>query len=195
MEVTPEASLDLPKPTKTPEESPAASPVSSDDDDAGSGAVGSDSDTETLDEQASNLVEQEVWDNAKAEFSIRLPRSFEECKRNSKHYACPPEEDMNGESDDEEWLRLKSTEKSANKYYHVLFGALSNKKMGNTYYHYEQRTKLQYVANIMMQHPMLNARLLCAAMQRWTRNGTPQGLGLYATWWRCICITARSMNV
>ena len=146
MEVTPETSLDLPKPTKTPEESPAASPVTSDDDVAESGAADSDSDTETLDEQASNLVEQEVWDNAKAEFSIRLPRSFEECKRNSKHYACPPEVDMNGESDDEEWLRLKSTEKSANRYYHVLFAALSNKKMGNNYYHYEQRTKLQYVA-------------------------------------------------
>ena len=146
MEVTPEAGLELPKPIRTPEESPAASPVTSDDDGAGSVAADSDSDTETLDEQASNLVEQEVWDNAKAEFSIRLPRSFEECKRNSKHYACPPEVDMNGESDDEEWLHLKSTEKSANRYYHVLFASLSNKKMGNTYYRYEQRTKLQYVA-------------------------------------------------
>ena len=146
MEVTPEASLALPKPTGTPEESPAASPVTSDEDGAGSAPADSDSDAETLDEQASNLVEQEVWDNAKAEFSIRLPRSFEECKRNSKHYACPPEVDMNEESDDEEWLRLKSTEKSANRHYHVLFAALSNKKIGNAYYHYEQRTKLQYVA-------------------------------------------------
>ena len=148
---TSDADLSLPKPTVTPQSSPPPSPKPDapkpeEPDEEQEEGQASDSDEGDNQEQATSKVEQEVWDNARADFKIFRPASLEECKKNNTHYACPGSLDMNDESDDEEWIRMKRTDRSANKYYHVLFSFLNRPGLGCSYYSYEQRTKLQFAA-------------------------------------------------
>ena len=148
---TSDAGLSLPPPTVTPQASPPGSPKpdsqnSEKPDEDQEEGLASDSDEGDAQEQASSKVEQEVWDNARTDFKIFIPASLEECKKNTTHYACPGSLDLNDESDDEEWIRMKSTDRSANKYYKVLFSFLNRPGLGCSYYTYEQRTKLQFAA-------------------------------------------------
>ena len=113
MDVSEGASLSLPAPTRTPPRSRSALPTLEGDEEPQVDVTptNSDSESEKADEQASTLVEQEIWDNAKSEFKTRVPKSLEECKRNSANSACPPEVDIvTGERQGESGVNLANRE-------------------------------------------------------------------------------------
>ena len=104
--------------------------------------LGLESQVEEAEEEAPSISVKAVWDNAKAEFAIRQPKCFAECRKGSKSWGVPGPIDKDGESDDEEWMRQERTDTSTNKFYSVWCNKLNEWKV--PYYNYDQKWKLKW---------------------------------------------------
>ena len=83
-----------------------------------------------------------IWENAKADFAVRQPKCFAECRKGSKAWGIPGPVDKDGQSDDEEWLRQERTDTSPNKFYSVWCNKLND--WPAPYYNYDQKWKLKW---------------------------------------------------
>ena len=91
---------------------------------------------------AESQTEQQIWDNTKSHFRNRIPVCMADCKKSKNHYSCPSDKNMNGESDDEDWMRLRRSDPSPNKMYAVWFDKLRHFPL--SYYDRDQKDKLEW---------------------------------------------------
>ena len=87
---------------------------------------------------------RDIWDNARKKFMLRRPACFSECEIGRGQYSCPPMIDFEGESDDEEWIRLNRKDESVNLFYERMMNVVRNAH--NEYYSHDAKSKLAWAA-------------------------------------------------
>ena len=90
-----------------------------------------------------------IWRNAKGGFREFRPECFSHCQRNLTEYACPDAGDLDGLSDDEEWIKSETTMPSVNTFLQKWTTALDDEKVfGKQYYNHEARPKIRWALSV-----------------------------------------------
>ena len=82
----------------------------------------------------------EIHKNAQGEFKEFIPSCFEECAKGAVKYGCPGIRNLEGESDDEDWMRPTVNDPLPSDHYEQWFQQIS--RLPGHYYSRDQRTKL-----------------------------------------------------
>ena len=82
----------------------------------------------------------EIHKNAQGEFKEFIPSCFEECAKGAVKYGCPGIRNLEGESDDEDWIRPTINDPLPSDHYEQWFNQVG--RFPDNYYSRDQRTKL-----------------------------------------------------
>ena len=89
-----------------------------------------------------SAVTKLIWDNANGGFKNSVPASFQHCARGPSRFTLPPEENLYGHSDDEDWCRETDRDKKPSAHYLLWINAIQG--MPDSYYSKVQKAKIAW---------------------------------------------------
>ena len=101
------------------------------------------SESEGEESEGEDDEERAIFANARCKFGNFRPRCITDCRVSKKRYVCPQRTDLDGLSDDEEWLKPTKDSKSPNKYFEVWWAKIKTWQVP-AYYTWDQKTKLEW---------------------------------------------------